>query len=131
MNTVLRIVVGISAVLFASIGVGWWLAPTAVGEQFGMMLLEGRGLSTQIGDLASFFLTLGSCILIGLRTGERIWFYPAIMLLSLAAVSRTIAWVFHDAALAYDMIAVELILSAVLYWVSGTLTNDKNPEIAQ
>ncbi len=57
-----------------------------------MALLDGRGLSTQLADLASFFLTLGGCILAGLITGNRLWFYPAVSLLGVAAFGRVLAW---------------------------------------
>ena len=38
-------------------------------------LLEGVGLSTQIGDLGSFFITVGAMTLIGAITTTRHWFY--------------------------------------------------------
>lgn len=119
MSKVLRTVVGAAAVLFVFSGVGWLVAPALVAAQLGMTLLTGVGLSTQIGDLTSFFLTLGGCMLIGLITGNRVWFYPAIMLLGFAAGGRILAWFFHDAALALDMIAVEVFMAALLYFVSG------------
>jgi hypothetical protein len=40
-----------------------------------MPLLEGAGLSTQIGDLGSFFITVGAMTLIGAITTTRHWFY--------------------------------------------------------
>lgn len=91
------------------------------GEQLGMPLLDGLGLSTQIGDLASFFLTLGSCMLLGLVTGNQIWFYPPMMLLGFAAISRTLAWLIHDAAFPPDVIAVETVLAVLLYVASTRL----------
>ncbi len=111
--------VGTAAVLFVLTGIAWLVVPTLVATKLGMTLLTGVGLSTQIADLASFFLTLGGCMLIGLTTGNRVWFYPAIMLLGIAAGGRILAWLFHDAALALDMIIVEVIVAALLYFVSG------------
>ena len=35
---------------------------------------------------------------------------------------RTIAWIFHDASLALDMIAVEIIVSVILYVASSKLS---------
>jgi energy-converting hydrogenase Eha subunit E len=102
-------------------GIAWLVFPSFVATQLGMTLLSGVGLSTQIGDLASFFLTLGSCVMIGLITSKREWFYPAIMLLSIAAVGRILFWLFHDAALALDMIAVEAITAVMFYAVSVKL----------
>mgnify|MGYP001550268063 FL=1 len=117
----LRILAGAAAVLFMLTGIAWLVFPSFVAPQLGMTLLSGVGLSTQIGDLASFFLTLGSCVMIGLITSKREWFYPAIMLLSIAAVGRILSWLFHDAALALDMIAVEAITAVLFYAVSVKL----------
>ncbi|MGF1469740.1 MAG: hypothetical protein ACFCGT_26750, partial [Sandaracinaceae bacterium] len=84
---------------------------------------DGRGLSTQVADLAAFFLTAGACILVGLTTGDRLWFYPTILMLGLAAVGRVLAWLVHGAALTLDMIAVEAIVSTVLVFVARAPTS--------
>lgn len=128
MNGVLRVVAGAAGVLFVSIGLGWWIAPATVGAQLGMTLLDGAGLSTQIGDLASFFLTAGGCILAALATNQRLWLYPAIGLIGLAALGRTLAWLVHDAALLYDTIAFEIVVTVVLYATSRTLGDPRSQE---
>lgn len=113
-NSVLRVLAGGLAVLFVLLGLAWWAAPGFAGGLLGMDLLDGAGLSTQLADLASFFLTLGVCILAGLVTGRTFWFYPAILLLALAIIGRLIAWLAHGAALNLDMIAVEVAMIALL-----------------
>ena len=77
-------------------------------------LADGVGLSSQVGDMSAFFLTLGICMLVGLVTGRRVWFYPPIILLLLTAVGRILAWLVHDAALALDLIGPEIIVSVIL-----------------
>ena len=86
-----------------------------------MTLLSGIGLSTQIGDMAAFFLALGICMLAGTITLRRSWFYAPILGVLLAAFGRLVAWLFHDAALATDLIAVEVIIAAVLWYGSWRL----------
>ena len=78
------------------------VAPAGVAPDFGLTLAEGLGLSSQVGDMAGFFLTLGICMLLAVITGRRIWYYPAIMLLTITAVGRIVAWLAHDAALATE-----------------------------
>lgn len=95
MNNVLLITNGSATLIFALTGIVWLIAPNLASAQLGMLLLDGVGFSTQIGDLASFFLTLGSYILLGLVTGNRTWFYPPMMLLGLAALGRALAWLIH------------------------------------
>jgi len=100
--------------MFLLIGLRWLVDPSGAAGQLGMPLLEGVGRSTQIGDFAAFFLTLGVLILLALVTSQRTWYYPAAILLGIAAVGRVLAWAVHDATLALDLIAPEVIIAAVL-----------------
>ena len=124
MNKILKIVVALLALVFASIGFRWLVAPEGVAAEFGMTLMQGLGLSSQIGDLGAFFLSLAIFILLALTTGRRTWYYPPIILLGLTAIMRTMAWMFHDASLAVDMIAVEIIACVVLYLGSLWLADE-------
>ena len=114
MNIALRAIVLLCGVLFIITGLRWLLAPAGVAPEFGLVLSSGVGLSSQIGDMSAFFLTLGVCILMGLTTQRTIWYYPPIILLSLTAVGRVLAWLLHDAALATDLIAPEVIIALIL-----------------
>ena len=124
MNKILKVVVALTAVLFASIGLRWLVAPEGVAAEAGMTLMEGLGLSSQIGDLGAFFLSLAIFILLALATGRRTWYYPPIILLGMTAIMRTMAWIFHGASLAVDMIAVEVIVCAILYIGSLRLADE-------
>ncbi len=124
MNKILKLVVALLALVFASIGLRWLVAPEGVAAEFGMTLMEGLGLSSQIGDLGAFFLSLAIFILLALTTGRRTWYYPPIILLGLTAIMRTMAWMFHGASLAVDMIAVEIIACIILYLGSIRLADE-------
>ena len=121
MNIVLRAVVLLCGVLFIVTGLRWLLAPAGVAPEFGLALSSGVGLSSQIGDMSAFFLTLGVCILMGLATQRSVWYYPPIILLSVTAVGRVLAWLLHDAALATDLIAPEVIVALILLIASRRL----------
>ena len=121
MNIALRAIVLLCGVLFIIAGLRWLLAPAGVAPEFGLVLSTGVGLSSQIGDMSAFFLTLGVCILMGLITQRAIWYYPPIILLSLTAVGRLLAWLLHDAALATDLIAPEVIVALILLIASRRL----------
>ena len=114
-NKILRVVTVLPGILFVVTGVGWIVDPASAAARLGMPLLEGVGRSTQIGDMGAFFVTMGLLILVGVTTLKRVWFYPPMMLLGLAATFRIIAWLVHGAALAGSMIAVEIIVTALLY----------------
>ena len=121
MNIALRAIVLVCGVLFIVTGLRWLLAPVGVAPEFGLVLSSGVGLSSQIGDMSAFFLTLGVCILMGLITQRAIWYYPPIILLSLTAVGRLLAWLLHDAALAMNLIAPEVIVALILLIASCRL----------
>ena len=121
MNIVLRAVVLLCGVLFIVTGLRWLLAPAGVAPEFGLALSSGVGLSSQIGDMSAFLLTLGVCILMGLATQRTLWYYPPIILLSLTAVGRILAWLLHDAALAMNLIAPEVIVALILLIASRRL----------
>ena len=121
MNKVLKVLVLLFAILFLVTGLRWLVAPGGVAPMFGLTLAEGVGLSSQVGDMSAFFLTLGICMLVALVSGQRSWYYPPVMLLLLTAVGRLIAWLFHDAALAPDLIGLEILVSAVLLVASRRL----------
>ena len=121
MNVALRAIVLLCGVLFIVTGLRWLLAPVGVAPEFGLVLSSGVGLSSQIGDMSAFFLTLGVCILMGLITQRAIWYYPPIILLSLTAVGRLLAWLLHDAALAMNLIAPEVIVALILLIASRRL----------
>lgn len=122
MNKILSVIVALLGVLFVLIGLRWLIDPSAAAAHLGMSLLEGVGRSTQIGDFSAFFLTLGTFILIALGTSKRVWYYPAIMLLGMAAVGRVLAWFVHDAALAIDMIVPEIVIASFLLLAARRLT---------
>ena len=121
MNIALRAIVLLCGVLFIVTGLRWLLAPAGVAPEFGLALSTGVGLSSQIGDMSAFFLTLGVCILMGLTTRRNIWYYPPMILLSLTAVGRILAWLLHDAALATGLIAPEVIVALILLIASRRL----------
>ncbi|MGB1139019.1 MAG: hypothetical protein ACPGZT_08710 [Luminiphilus sp.] len=120
-NTAIKLLVLLFGILFLVTGLRWLLAPAGIAPDFGLALGSGIGLSSQVGDMSAFFLTLGVCMLTGLTTQRSVWYYPPIMLLLLTAVGRVLAWLLHDAALATQLIALEVIVSLVLLFASRRL----------
>lgn len=125
MKILFRVLVAFPAVLFVVMGIRWAVDPEGAAAALGMTLLAGVGLSSQIGDVGSFFLTMGIMMLIGLITGRRSWFQAPALMLALAAILRVLAWLVHDAALALSMIIVEVVLATVLLMACSKLSLDK------
>ena len=120
-NTAIKLLALLFGILFLVTGLRWLLAPAGIAPDFGLTLGSGIGLSSQVGDMSAFFLTLGVCVLMGLTTQRSVWYYPPIILLLLTAVGRVLAWLIHDAALATQLIAPEVIVSLVLLFASRRL----------
>lgn len=114
MNKVIQGLVLVPGLGFVAMGFCWLLAPAAAAPMFGLTLGEGVALSSQVGDMTGFFLTLGCSMLLALYTGRKIWYYPAIMLLAITAFGRIAAWLLHDATLALDLILPEVVIAILL-----------------
>jgi len=126
LNKLLKFMVLIPAILFVATGIRWLVAPAEVAPSFGLSLSEGIGLSSQVGNLASFFITLGSCMLIALITELRSWYYPPMMLLAITAVGRIVSWLLHDATLAVSQIMVEMTVALILLFASRRLPQENS-----
>jgi hypothetical protein len=124
LKTFLRVLIALPAILFVVTGLRWLVDPTGAADALGMSLLEGVGLSSQIGDVGSLFLSMGIMMLTALITANRSWFYAPALMLTLVAIFRLVAWLLHDAALAIDMIIVELVIASILLFASSRLSNE-------
>ena len=122
MKVVLRILVALAAIFFVVLGLRWLIDPTSAAAALGMHLMDGVGRSSQIGDVGALFLSIGFMMLVALITARRSWFQAPALLLVLIALFRALAWLSHDAALALDMIAVELVVAGVLLFASSRLS---------
>ena len=122
MKNVLRIVAGLVGILFFLNGLQWIISPANVAESLGMPLLEGVGLSTQIGDLGSFFITVGAMTLIGAITTTRHWFYAPSMLLLVAALYRTHSTLLYGAPFVMSAIVVEVVVGLFLIFVGSKIS---------
>jgi hypothetical protein len=117
----LRIATILMGAGFTLQGLGFLVAPQSAASSLGMPVLDGLGRSTQFGDFASFFLTMGLAILAGMLSGRgAILYFPA-ALLGGAAFGRTVAWMAHGADFAATFILVEIAACALLLKMAGQL----------
>ena len=121
MKNVLRIVAGLIGMLFFLNGLQWIISPANVANSLGMPLLEGTGLSTQIGDLGSFFITVGAMTLIGAISTTRHWFYAPSMLLLVAALYRTLSAILYGAPFVMSAIVVEISVGLFLIFAGSRI----------
>ena len=124
MKNVLRIVAGLVGILFFLNGLQWIISPANVAESLGMPLSEGVGLSTQIGDLGSFFITVGAMTLIGVISTTRHWFYAPSMLLLVAALYRTLSTLLYGAPFVMSAIVVEVSVGLFLIFAGSRIETE-------
>lgn len=123
---IVRLAAALFSVLLLFIGIRWLLDPAASASELGMPLLEGVGLSTQIGDLASFFFVGGAFGLAGVIKRSPVLMLTPAALVAATAVFRTIAYSVHGAAFATDMIVAEVVMCIVFmlaYWRFSSTTS--------
>ncbi len=120
----LRVLVVLPAILFLITGLSWITNPANAASSLGMILLDGMGRSSQIGDVGALFFTMGIMILIAVVTARRSWFQAPAMMLACVAIFRIVAWLFHGATFAASMIMVEVVV-AVLLLVASTKLSEK------
>ncbi len=114
MHARLRLIITVLGAVFLFQGLAWLVDPGRVAAGLGMPLLDGLARSTQVGDLASFFLVAGATMLLGSRPGRSALLYVPAALVGGAAVTRTLAWWFQGAAFAALFITVEVAVGATL-----------------
>jgi uncharacterized membrane protein YphA (DoxX/SURF4 family) len=113
-NILIKILTVVIAIIFVSSGLQWAVIPAQAGVPLGLVLPEGIGISSMMGDVGGFFMGGGIMVILGLKTKNPTWFHAAAMLAAIAAVYRTIAWAAHDAPLTTAFIIVEIFMTVVL-----------------
>ena len=124
MKSLFRIVAGLFGVFFVLMGLRWAFDPSSAANSLGMILLDGEALSTQIGDLGSFFITVGVMTLIGVITQTRYWFYAPSMLLLVAALYRSLATLMHGAPFAFSAIIIEIVVGLFLIVAGSRISKE-------
>ena len=126
MKNVLRVVTGLLGAVFFVMGLLWILSPSEIAEKlgiFGLLETKDLALSTQIGDLGSFFITVGAMTLIGALTQTRHWFYAPSMLLLVAALFRSLS-TFHGAPFATEQIIIEVVVGLFLIFAGSRISKE-------
>ena len=109
-----RIIPGILGAFFLLQGLGWLGDPASAAAGLGMPLLDGMARSTQIGDMAGFFLCLGGFALFGAYRQNPHFLRAAGILVGMSSITRTIAWAAHGADFATQFIVIEVICGGAL-----------------
>jgi len=124
MKNFLRVLAGFFGAFFLLMGLRWIIDPSSAAASLSMPLLEGAGLSTQIGNVGSFFITIGVMTLIGVIKQKRHWLYAPSILLLVAAFYRVLSTILHGAAFALPSIAIEIIVGLFLIFAGSKISKE-------
>lgn len=103
------------ALVFGLQGVMWLINPARAVKFWGFGLPEGGlGLSSMIGALAGWSLTIAICLSLGLIRRQRVWYYPPMIILGVLALGRIIAGVAHGAPPLPERFVPELVFVVLL-----------------
>ncbi len=121
---IIKVIAALPGVPMLLIALGLIAQPEDALSSLSMPMLEGAALSTQLGDMTSFFLCTGVFIFIGAFRAIPQWLYAGAALLIVTAVARTYAWLVHGAALSVEPIAVEVISTIWLVVCAYLMSRD-------
>lgn len=124
MSKAIRALALLPALAFLFTGLNWLTQPEVAAASLGLPLLDGVARSSQIGDMAAFFLSGSFMIFIGLVTNKRVWLQAPAMVIGLTAICRVLAWLLHDAALPMHLIAPEIVFTLILLLVASKLSKE-------
>jgi len=121
-NKLFTLLILLPGIMFLVTGLRWLVDPALAASVVMMpLLVDGVGLSSQIGDIGGLFLAMGLMILFALTSGNGEWLKPVALLLTCIAFYRLVAFFVHAADLVPQMIVIELGLAAWLYFAAGKL----------
>ena len=97
-------------------GVFWLVRPESAAQSWGYELPDGGlALSSMIGSMTGYMLTISLCLFLGLFRKERFWYYPPMMLFFLLGVGRLTAGLVHGAPHMPERFIVEFVITGLLF----------------
>lgn len=104
------------ALIFGAQGILWLVNPARAAGFGGSAVPEGGlGLSTMIGVMAGWSLTIAVFLLLGVIRKERVWYFPPMLIFGVLAFGRIMATALHGAPLLPERIVPELVFVALLF----------------
>lgn len=114
MHIVFRILSILTAIFFSLSTFNWIFDPATAAQSLGMELLTGPAASTQIGDIGAFFFSASIFMWWAQLPGKSQWFYAVAVLIGLAALMRTVAWILGHADFMAALVISELVIVLIM-----------------
>jgi len=98
MNTMGRILVGLTSLAFFAVALSFWIAPARTAGYFGIEAASGQGLVSVCADFGGLFLGMGSLSAFGAITRRRGALLAAATMLGAITMGRIIGWITNAGA---------------------------------
>jgi hypothetical protein len=128
LQKVLRVLIGLTALLYITLALGFLLDPAQAAARLGIGAIAPLGMATLRGDFIGFFGTIGILALLGAVRDEARYYIAPLMLVGMTLAGRliTVAASGFDATMGPPML-VEAVTVALLLLGSRSLkTNHLN-----
>ncbi len=90
MDLTMQIIVGVFGVTFAALGVRSMFMPKNMAESRGLSPTGIAGLTEIRGVFGGFFLACATMLVLGLATGETLWFLAVAILMGAVVIGRLV-----------------------------------------
>ncbi len=130
MKSVSHIVVALVAVLFAVVGLEFWIVPEQAAQQFGIEAVRGAGLASLRADLGGLFIGLSILCAAGAWTRRRAGIVAAAVVIAAVVIGRSIGWLVGGGAeIGFGELALELTALAALILYARSLDAPQEAEV--
>jgi hypothetical protein len=116
MEKILQILSGVFSAFLLVMAVRWVFDPAGAAEALQMVLMEGTGRNSQIGDVGAFFFGMGGFAAYGVWKKRPEFLFSAAFLIATAAVLRVFSGFMHDAPTIWSAVVFEVVVATV--WIT-------------
>jgi hypothetical protein len=113
MEKTLQIIAGAFSALILVMALRWAFDPAGAAAAIQMVLLEGPGRNSQIGDVGAFFFGMGGLSAYGVWKKRPAFLFAAAFLIGMAAVLRILSGIAHDAPTIWSAVIFEVVVAAI------------------
>ena len=126
LQKVLRVLIGLTALLYITLALGFLLDPAQAAARLGIGAIAPLGMATLRGDFIGFFGTIGILALLGAVRDEARYYIAPLMLVGMTLAGRliTVAASGFDATMGPPML-VEAVTVALLLLGSRSLKTNR------
>ena len=128
MQKVLRVLIGLTALLYITLALGFLLDPAQAAARLGIGAIAPLGMATLRGDFIGFFGTIGILALLGAVRNEARYYIAPLMLVGMTLAGRliTVAASGFDATMGPPMLVEAVTVSLLLLGSRSLKTNHLN-----